>query len=107
MLGQSGDRFQDVLTKYRFFCTCAYCLNSQTEYDVELKEVIDTYNDASFFSKVVGFSHLNHDRPRVGNFVAEAIRAKMGVDLTFQNTGGVRSNLDYGDISKREIFEIL
>ena len=31
----------------------------------------------------------------------------MGVDLTFQNTGGVRSDLDYGDITKREIFEIL
>jgi len=31
----------------------------------------------------------------------------LNVDLTFQNTGGVRSNLDFGDITKRDIFEIL
>jgi len=29
------------------------------------------------------------------------------VDLTFQNTGGVRSNLNFGDITKKDIFEIL
>lgn len=82
-------------------------LNSRTEFDSELKNIIDGYNDAPFFNEIVGFSHLYHDRPQVGCFVAEALRVKMGVDLTFQNTGGVRANLDNGDIIKREIFEIL
>ena len=30
----------------------------------------------------------------------------MNVDLTFQNSGGIRSSLDEGDITVREIYEI-
>ncbi len=82
-------------------------LSNRSEHDSELKKVIEDYNDNPFFNEIVGYSHLNHDKPQVGSFVAEALRAKLNVDLTFQNTGGVRSNLDFGDITKREIFEIL
>ena len=82
-------------------------LSDRTEHDSELKNIIEEYNDSPFFNEVIGYSHLNHDKPQVGCFVAEALRAKLIVDLTFQNTGGVRSNLDFGDITKREIFEIL
>jgi len=82
-------------------------LSNRTEFDSELKNVIDEYNDSPFFNEIIGFSHLYHDRPQVGCFVAEALRIKLGVDVTFQNTGGVRSSLDNGDILKREIFEIL
>ena len=82
-------------------------LNSRTEHDLDLKKIIEEYNDSPFFNKIIGFSHLNHDRSQIGCFISEALRVKMDVDLTFQNTGGVRSNLDYGDITKKEIFEIL
>jgi len=82
-------------------------LSDRTEHDSELKNIIEEYNDSPFFNEIIGYSHLNHDKPQVGCFVAEALRAKLIVDLTFQNTGGVRSNLDFGDITKREIFEIL
>ena len=82
-------------------------LSDRTEHDSELKKIIEEYNDNPFFNEIIGYSHLNHDKPQVGSFVAEALRAKLNVDLTFQNTGGVRSNLDFGDITKREIFEIL
>jgi len=30
----------------------------------------------------------------------------MNVDLTFQNSGGIRASLNEGDISKREIFTL-
>ena len=30
----------------------------------------------------------------------------MNVDVSFQNTGGIRTSLDQGNITKREIFEI-
>ncbi|NOQ92539.1 MAG: hypothetical protein GQ552_07475 [Flavobacteriaceae bacterium] len=82
-------------------------LSSRSEHDSELKKIIEDYNDNPFFNEIVGYSHLNHDKPQVGSFIAEAIRAKLNVDLTFQNTGGVRSSLNFGDITKREIFEIL
>jgi len=82
-------------------------LSDRTELDSELKKIIEEYNDSPFFNEIIGYSHLNHEKPQVGCFVAEALRAKLDVDLTFQNTGGVRSNLDFGDITKKEIFEIL
>ena len=78
-----------------------------TEEDAAIKTIINTYNDAPFFKEVVGFSELDHQRNQVGNFTADALRLQMGVDIAFQNTGGVRANLNYGDITKKEIFQIL
>ena len=82
-------------------------LNLITEEDSEIKSIIASYNDAPFFKEVVGFSEVHHERPQVGNFTADAIKQKMNVDVAFQNTGGVRANLDYGDITTKEIFQIL
>lgn len=81
-------------------------LNTYTEYDTELKTIIDEYNDLPYFAEVIGYSSINHDKSQVGCFVSDALRIKMNADVTFQNTGGVRSNLNEGDITKREIFEI-
>ena len=82
-------------------------LNTITQEDAEIKNLIATYNNAPSFKEVIGFSELDHQRNQVGNFTADALRLQMGVDIAFQNTGGVRSNLNYGDITKKEIFQIL
>lgn len=82
-------------------------LNAQTAYDADLKQLIDSYNDAPFFSEVIGYSEIAHQRSQVGNFTADAIQQKLGVDISFQNTGGVRTDLNEGNITKKEIFEIL
>lgn len=82
-------------------------LNSRTEQDSELKEIINEYNDSPYFNEVIGFSHLNHEKSQVGCFITEALREKMEVDLTFQNTGGIRADLGQSDITTRNIFEIL
>lgn len=81
-------------------------LNTYTEFDSELKTVIDDYNNLPYLNEVIGFSHIYHDISRVGCFYADALKGIMNVDVSFQNTGGVRSGLDEGDIIKREIFEI-
>lgn len=82
-------------------------LNTITEEDPTIRNIIDSYNDEPLFKEVVGFSELNHGRYQVGNFTADALRKQMNVDIAFQNTGGVRANLNYGDITTREIFNIL
>mgnify|MGYP003670859608 CR=1 FL=1 len=82
-------------------------LNTITKEDAEIKSIIDNYNDEPFFNEVIGFSQINHGRAQVGDFTADALRLQMGVDVAFQNTGGVRANLDKGDITKKEIFQIL
>jgi len=82
-------------------------LNGHTEEDSELKEIIEEYNDSPYFNEVIGFSHLHHEKSQLGCFITDALREKLDIDLTFQNTGGIRSDLDNGDITKRKIFEIL
>ena len=82
-------------------------LNTVNGEDSEIKNIINSYNDEPYFKEIVGFSEINHGRSQVGNFTADALRKQMNVDLAFQNTGGVRSDLNYGDITTKEIFQIL
>lgn len=81
-------------------------LNTYTEYDSELKADIDEYNNLPYFDEVIGYSEIYHSKSQVGCFMADALRGAMNVDISFQNSGGVRSDLNQGDITKREIFEI-
>ena len=81
-------------------------LNTYVEHDSNLKAIIDEYNDVPYLAEVIGSSQLFHDRPRVGCFYTDALRSIMNVDVTFQNNGGIRSGLNEGDITRREIFEI-
>jgi 2',3'-cyclic-nucleotide 2'-phosphodiesterase (5'-nucleotidase family) len=81
-------------------------LNTYSEHDSELKAIIDDYNDMPYLNEVIGYSHLYHERSQVGCFYSDALKGVMNVDVTFQNTGGVRSTLNEGDITNREVFEI-
>jgi 2',3'-cyclic-nucleotide 2'-phosphodiesterase (5'-nucleotidase family) len=81
-------------------------LSTVTEYDASIKTLIDNYNDNPEFDEVIGFAEENHNKNEVGNFYTEALLNEMSVDLTFQNSGGIRSTLDEGDITIREIYAI-
>ncbi|WP_405605204.1 bifunctional metallophosphatase/5'-nucleotidase [Polaribacter sp. Asnod1-A03] len=81
-------------------------LNTYAEFDTDLKTIIDDYNDLPYLNEVIGYSHLQHAKSKVGCFYTDALKGAMNVDVTFQNTGGIRSTLNKGDITNREIFEI-
>ncbi len=81
-------------------------LNTYSEYDSGLKAIIDEYDDLPYLNEVIGYSHLYHEKSKVGCFYTDALKGVMNVDVTFQNTGGVRSALNEGDITKRDVFEI-
>jgi 5'-nucleotidase/UDP-sugar diphosphatase len=81
-------------------------LNAYSKYDADLKTIIDNYNDLPYLNEIIGYSHLQHSTSQVGCFYTDALKGAMNVDVTFQNTGGVRSTLNKGDITNREIFEI-
>jgi 2',3'-cyclic-nucleotide 2'-phosphodiesterase (5'-nucleotidase family) len=81
-------------------------LNIYDEIDTEIKAVIDEYNDLPYLNEVIGYSHSFHDKQSVGCFYTDAMKGTMNTDVTFQNSGGIRSILDEGDITNREIFEI-
>jgi len=81
-------------------------LNAYQYFDSTLKDLIDNYTINANLSKVIGFSEAYHNRSSVGSFYTDALRNQMNADITFQNTGGVRSDLDEGDILKSDIYSI-
>lgn len=74
--------------------------------DPGLESTVDQYNEsmASVLNEVIGYSHQNHQKSQVGCFYTDALRERMEVDITFQNTGGIRAGLDQGEITVGEIY---
>jgi len=81
-------------------------LSAYSSKDTQITNEVEAYNNLADLDEVIGFSEAYHSRPHVGNFYTEALKYELNVDLTFQNTGGVRSDLDEGNITKKEIYSI-
>lgn len=43
----------------------------------------------------------------VGNLVSDAMREAAGVDVAFQNSGGLRADLDAGEITRGDVYEVM
>ncbi|MDW7692512.1 5'-nucleotidase C-terminal domain-containing protein [Flammeovirgaceae bacterium SG7u.111] len=81
-------------------------LDTASSYDEPLAKVIADYNDAPEFDKVVGFANSHHSRNELGCFYTTALKEYFGTDISFQNGGGIRANIDEGDITALEIFNM-
>ena len=81
-------------------------LENYTDVDAELANAIAAYNDAPEFAEVVGFANSHHDRNELGCFYTTALKEYMQVDFSVQNGGGIRSDIDEGDITRHEIFNM-
>jgi len=42
----------------------------------------------------------------IGNLMADAIREKVGSDVAFQNSGGIRDNIYRGEVTYRQIYKV-
>ncbi len=73
------------------------------EVEKKLSEVIGTSKGIFPFDKKASRSD---DYP-IANMVCDGMREQTGVDIVLQNAGGVRTGLDEGDITKKEVYEIL
>ncbi len=81
-------------------------LTTYSNYDSSLKSIIDTYNEDANLDEVIGYANAYHSTSQVGYFYTDALRNEMNVDLTFQNSGGIRASLNEGNILKSEIYSI-
>lgn len=82
-------------------------LNEYEDFDQEIQELIEVYDQSMpELDEVIGYSHTFHERFQVGCFYTDALNGQIGTDISFQNSGGVRTGLDEGEISRREIYEI-
>ncbi len=81
-------------------------LEKHSNYNTSIKDVIDTYIKNANLNEVIGYAEVYHSKNAVGSFYTDALRNELNVDISIQNTGGVRNNLDEGNILKSEIYSI-
>ena len=75
--------------------------------DSDLAGVIDGYNDVPELDEVIGYSETWLGRSSgLGCFYTDILMKALDADLSIQNSGGLRTDLDQGDISVREIYSI-
>lgn len=83
-------------------------LNTFPITDAKLRSKIKYYNNLPGFDEVIGYSEIHHTRRyNVGCFYTDALREQINVDVTFQNTGGIRNDLYKGEITRGAIYWIL
>jgi 2',3'-cyclic-nucleotide 2'-phosphodiesterase (5'-nucleotidase family) len=73
-------------------------LDQYTQYDNGLQALIEGYNNEPELYEEIGYSEAFHSKASTGCFYTHALRAYMGADVSFQNTGGIRSRLDDGTL---------
>lgn len=95
------DKDKNVTTTYNLID-----LATISNFDSSLKLIADNYTKNADLDEVIGYAEAYHSNTQVGYFYTDALKNEMNVDLTFQNTGGIRNSLNEGDITKREIFSI-
>lgn len=74
--------------------------------DAQIQAIIDDYNDWPELYEEIGHSPAYHSKTATGCFYTDAIKTYLDVDVSFQNTGGVRAALYEGPITRRDIYEI-
>jgi len=82
-------------------------LDEYPYYDNEIQQIIETYNSNPAFSEVIAYNDVTMTRNRtVGCFYTDALRAYTGSDMSIQNPGGIRSDLNEGDVSIMDIYKV-
>ncbi len=74
--------------------------------NAELANLVNTYNNKPEFYEVIGSSAINHSRDETACFYTDALRQVSGSDFIIQNRGGVRANLDQGEVTPFDIYTI-
>jgi len=63
------------------------------------------------FDDVIGYTKYNLQKSslesNLGNLICDALMHRYGVDVAFQNSGGIRAEIKKGNITLRDIFNVL
>ncbi|HKL66697.1 MAG TPA: bifunctional UDP-sugar hydrolase/5'-nucleotidase [Bacteroidales bacterium] len=82
-------------------------LDDYDNYSGEIADLVESYNTNPDFEEVLGTNNTFLTRNRtVGCFYTDAIRGYLQTDISFQNPGGIRADIDEGDITLLEIYNV-
>ena len=83
--------------------------------DAKIKQMLDTYvaDVGPILNEVIGTTPAPITRTTnaagesaLGNMIADAMRTQTGTDFAFMNPGGVRADMDAGEITWKEAFTV-
>ena len=74
--------------------------------NAEIADLVEAYNNKPEFYEVIGNSAIDHSRDETACFYTDALRQVSGSDFIIQNRGGVRANLDQGEVTPFDIYTI-
>lgn len=83
--------------------------------DAEIKAMIEQYKEdvAPIINEVVGYAPTSITRDQnadgesaLGNLIADSMRDQTGTDFAFMNPGGIRANLEAGDLTWGNLFTV-
>ena len=83
--------------------------------DPEIKEMIDSYRKPvdPYIQSVIGRSsgklsrkQIESGESKLGNVIADSLRHEMETDIAFVYPGGIRANLNKGDITWGEVYTV-
>ncbi|SES06067.1 bifunctional metallophosphatase/5'-nucleotidase [Salipaludibacillus aurantiacus] len=86
-----------------------------TEVNQDVQDMIDAYNAEAeeLLQEVVGYTNTGLFRDAryqrdtsLGNFITDAMKDALGADLALTNNGGIRANIDEGDITAADIYTV-
>lgn len=81
-------------------------LDAVTQRDAEMQQLIEEYNNQPQFFVEIGISLQDHNTSETACFYTDALRTITGADIVFQNYGGIRAGLDFGNITPFDIYII-
>lgn len=80
----------------------SYIANINSQYAAEFDEVVGTTDFPLVSTDAAGNEIVRYQETNLGDFIADAMRESLDAEVAFINSGGVRSNLDAGDITKAD-----
>lgn len=75
-------------------------------FDTDMQAKVTDYNNQPEFYEVIGNAEVHHDKSETGCLYTDALRNVTGADFVIQNMGGIRAELDQGDITPFDVFSI-
>ncbi|PTL37848.1 bifunctional metallophosphatase/5'-nucleotidase [Alkalicoccus saliphilus] len=86
-----------------------------TEVNEDVQEMIDSYNEEAeeVLQEVIGetntglYRDARYERDTsLGNFWTDAMREQVGADIAITNNGGIRANIEPGEITAADIYTV-
>lgn len=83
-------------------------LNAQTDEDTNIKAMIDSFNTNNNLQTIIGHAASTiSGKDQLGDLMTDAMTDIHGLDIAFQNGGGIRiSSIAAGDITLGKIYEL-